>query len=188
MRHSLPTRDQLLMRLGAAKTEAGRAYGFVEIDLPGPGQAVTRASFRFRVDKAKLTAAQLRDGHYLLRSNLTAEDPAVLWTRYVQLTQIEAAFRSLKSNLRNCESQASEIRRWPANAGSRWRDAQVLRPAAEPARAGAAAPRQTRPGPMGPWPDIAAARRRSPVRPRRCPGGDTAGGARRATGQAVCRR
>ena len=32
MRHRLPTRDQLLMRLGAAKTEAGRAYGFVQID------------------------------------------------------------------------------------------------------------------------------------------------------------
>ena len=100
MRHSLPARDQLLMRLGAAKTEAGRAFGFVHIDLPGPGQPVTRESFRFRVDTAKLTAAQWRDGHYLLRSNLTAEDPAVLWTRYVQLTQIEAAFRSLKSDLR----------------------------------------------------------------------------------------
>ena len=100
MRHSLPARDRLLMRLGAAKTEAGRAFGFVHIDVPGDQQPVTRTSFRFHVDKAKLTAAELRDGHYLLRSNLTAEDPAVLWTRYVQLTQIEAVFRSLKSELR----------------------------------------------------------------------------------------
>ena len=100
MRHSLPSRDQLLMRIGAAKTAAGRAFGFVQIYVPDEGQAVTRQSFRFRVDKAKLHAAQLRDGHYLLRSNLTAEDPEVLWTRYVQLTQIEAAFRSLKSELR----------------------------------------------------------------------------------------
>ena len=43
--------------------------------------------------------AEQRDGHYLLRSNLTSEDPAVLWTRYVQLTQIESVFRSLKSEL-----------------------------------------------------------------------------------------
>jgi len=100
MRHSLPSRDQLLMRIGAAKTEAGRAFSFVQINVPDEGQVVTRQSFRFRVDKAKLHAAQLRDGHYLLRSNLTAEDPEVLWTRYVQLTQIEAAFRSLKSELR----------------------------------------------------------------------------------------
>ena len=100
MRHSLPARDRLLMRIGAAKTEAGRAFGFVHIDVPRDQQPVTRTSFQFRVDKAKLKAAELRDGHYLLRSNLTAEDPAVLWTRYVQLTQIEAVFRSLKSDLR----------------------------------------------------------------------------------------
>ena len=51
------------------------------------------------MEKAKLKAAEQRDGHYLLRSNLTGEDPAVLWTRYVQLTQIESVFRSLKSEL-----------------------------------------------------------------------------------------
>jgi len=100
MRHSLPSRDQLLMRIGAAKTGAGRAFGFVHIDVPAEQVTVTRESFRFRVDRAKLQAAELRDGHYLLRSNLTAEDPAVLWARYVLLTQIEAVFRSLKSELR----------------------------------------------------------------------------------------
>jgi len=100
MRHRLPSRDRLLMRLGAAKTDAGRAFGFVHIDVPGEQQPVTRTSFQFRVDKAKLKAAELRDGHYLLRSNLTEEDPAVLWTHDVQLTQIEAVFRSLKSELR----------------------------------------------------------------------------------------
>jgi transposase len=99
MRKSLRKRDQLLLRIGAAKKEAGRAYGFVKIQLPATGQAVTHESFRFEVDKAKLKTAEQRDGHYLLRSNLTGEDPAVLWTRYVQLTQIENVFRSLKSEL-----------------------------------------------------------------------------------------
>jgi transposase len=99
MRKSLPKRDQLLLRMGAAKKEAGRAFGFVKIQIPKAGQAVTRETFSFQVDKAKLKAAQQRDGHYLLRSNLTGEDPAVLWTRYVQLTQIESVFRSLKSEL-----------------------------------------------------------------------------------------
>lgn len=99
MRRSLPGRDQLLLRIGAAKKEAGRAFGFVEITLPKAQQEVTRDSFRFQVKKEKLRQAEERDGHYLLRSNLTAEDPAVLWSRYVQLTQIEAVFRSLKSEL-----------------------------------------------------------------------------------------
>lgn len=99
MRRSLPGRDQLLLRIGAAKKEAGRSFGFVTIAIPAATDTVTRASFHFHVDKIKLQQAEHRDGHYLLRSNLTAEDPAVLWTRYIQLTNIEAAFRSLKSDL-----------------------------------------------------------------------------------------
>ena len=99
MRRSAPQRDQLLMRVGAAKTDVGRAFGFVKITLPKAGETVNRETFTFQLDKAKLKEAELRDGHYLLRTNLIAEDPAVLWDRYMQLTQIEAAFKSLKSDL-----------------------------------------------------------------------------------------
>ena len=99
MRRSSPPRDQLLMRIGAAKTEAGRAFGFVKITLPKADQEVTPQNFTFRLDKVKLKQAELRDGHYLLRTNLTSEDPAMLWDHYIQLTQIEAAFKCLKSEL-----------------------------------------------------------------------------------------
>ena len=99
MRRSCPKRDQLLMRVGAAKTGAGRAFGYVKIRLPEARQAVRRETFTFQVDKDKLREAQLRDGHYLLRTNLVAEDPAVLWDRYMQLVQVEAAFKCLKSDL-----------------------------------------------------------------------------------------
>jgi hypothetical protein len=99
MRRSLPKRDQLLLRIGAAKTAAGRAFGFVTLQLPKSNEAVTRQSFTFATDKEKLRQAELRDGHYLLRSNLTGEDPSVLWERYIQLTQIEAAFKTMKSEL-----------------------------------------------------------------------------------------
>jgi len=99
MRKSLPSRDQLLLRMGAAKKEAGRAFGFVKIRVPGKDEAVTRETFTFHTDRKKLKETQLRDGHYLLRTNLVAEDPAVLWDHYMQLTQIEAAFKCLKSEL-----------------------------------------------------------------------------------------
>ncbi|MBI4873680.1 MAG: IS1634 family transposase, partial [Acidobacteria bacterium] len=99
MRRSLPARDALLMKIGAAKSEAGRAFGFVKVTLPKAKAEVTRESFQFRLDKQKLQAAQLLDGHYLLRTNLTGENPAVLWDRYIQLTQIEEAFKCLKSEL-----------------------------------------------------------------------------------------
>jgi hypothetical protein len=99
LRRKCPARDQLLLRIGAAKKEVGRAFGFVRIHLPQEGQEVTRATFTFRLDKEKLEKAELRDGHYLLRSNLVGEDPSVLWELYIQLTQIEAAFKALKSEL-----------------------------------------------------------------------------------------
>ncbi len=99
LRRSCPARDQLLLRIGAAKKEAGRAFSFVPIRLPEGGEEVTPQTFTFHLDREKLKKAELRDGHYLLRSNLVGEDPSVLWERYIQLTQIEAAFKTLKSEL-----------------------------------------------------------------------------------------
>src|SRR6202521_6186067 len=61
MRKSLPKRDQLLLRIGAARKEAGRAFGFVKIQLPEKDQEVTRSTFTFHTDKAKLKAAEQRD-------------------------------------------------------------------------------------------------------------------------------
>ena len=40
-----------------------------------------------------------REGRYLLRSNLCAEDPAQIWQLYILLTQIEEAFKTLKGDL-----------------------------------------------------------------------------------------
>jgi transposase len=50
-------------------------------------------------NKARLRGAKLRQGAYLLRTNLDPMDPDVLWRQYVQLTEVEAAFRALKSEL-----------------------------------------------------------------------------------------
>jgi hypothetical protein len=99
LRRSALSRDQLLLRIGAAKKEAGRAFGFVSLRLPQAGAEVSRRTFTFRLDKKKLEKAELRDGHYLLRSNLVGEKASVLWEYYLLLTQIEAAFRTLKSEL-----------------------------------------------------------------------------------------
>jgi len=93
------TRDQLLMKLGAAKQAAGRAYGLVEITLPAAGAAVSPQTFSWRLDRNKLRIVRRREGQYLLRSNLTAEDPATLWRYYLQLTEVEQAFKELKHDL-----------------------------------------------------------------------------------------
>jgi transposase len=93
------TRDQLLIKLGAAKKEAGRAYYLLDIRLPEKDQAVTRQTFTYSLNRKKLRQVRRREGRYLLRSNLTAEDPALLWRHYIQLTEIEQAFKELKSDL-----------------------------------------------------------------------------------------
>jgi len=93
------TRDELLLKLGAAKKEAGRAYALLAIDLPDPDQEVTAQTFTFALRKDKLRVVRRREGSYLLRSNLTGEDPAELWRYYIQLTEIEQAFKELKSDL-----------------------------------------------------------------------------------------
>lgn len=93
------TRDELLLKLGATKKEAGRADALVAIQLPGPDREVTPTTFTFALRQDKLRRVRRREGSYLLRSNLTGEDPAALWRYYIQLTEIEQAFKELKSDL-----------------------------------------------------------------------------------------
>jgi hypothetical protein len=92
-------RDTLLHKLGAAHKEAGKAWGFVRITVPAARQPVNRDTFKFQLLKDKLQAAEQRDGHYLLRGFNAGEQAAPLWERYMQLTEIEAAFKTLKSDL-----------------------------------------------------------------------------------------
>jgi len=93
------SRDQRLLKLGAAKKEAGRAYGLVDIRLPDNGQAVTPETFSFTLNRRKLRIARRREGSYLLRSNLKGDNPALLWQYYLQLTEVEQAFKELKGDL-----------------------------------------------------------------------------------------
>jgi len=94
-----PTRDELLMKLGEARKAAGRSYYLVKIRLPGKDEPVTDETFTFSLRKEKLRIARRREGHYLLRSNLVDQSPALLWQRYVQLSEIEEVFRNLKGDL-----------------------------------------------------------------------------------------
>jgi len=74
----------------------------VHLALPDPppkGERSRRVDFTFAVDRAKLRTARRREGRYLLRSNLTETDPARLWEFYLQLTEVEAAFKDLKGDL-----------------------------------------------------------------------------------------
>ena len=91
------TRDQLLMKLGAAKHEAGRAANLVIVSVPK--SSAKTASLEFRIDRAKLRQVRRREGRYLLRTNLDAQQPERLWKFYIQLTEVEQGFKELKHDL-----------------------------------------------------------------------------------------
>lgn len=88
------TRDGLLMKLGAAQTKAPAAWRLIEVEVAERG-----ASFTYQLDRAQLRIVRRREGRYLLRTNRTESDPAKLWQFYLQLVEVEAAFKTLKSDL-----------------------------------------------------------------------------------------
>jgi len=92
-------RDTLLHKLGAAHKTAGKAWTFVTITLPTVGQPVNRETFGFTLLKDKLREAEARDGHYLLRGFRAGDAAGSLWERYMELAEIEAVFKTLKSDL-----------------------------------------------------------------------------------------
>jgi len=87
-------RDDLLVKLGQAKQKAGRAYGLVKVVVGKEGEG-----WSYGIDRARLRMVWRREGRYLLRTNLTADDPAQLWEMYLRLVEVEAAFRDLKGDL-----------------------------------------------------------------------------------------
>ena len=89
----------LLLKLGAAKGKHRAAWRLIDIVLPDAKKRGDKVAFSFRLNRQKLRAIRRREGRYLLRTNLTGREPAQLWEFYIQLVEIEAAFKNLKDDL-----------------------------------------------------------------------------------------
>lgn len=88
------TRDERLEKLGGARDRAGRAVAaLVQATVAAAGQLT------FQLDRKKLRRVRQREGRYLLRTNLSADNPERLWRCYMQLVFVEEAFRTLKGDL-----------------------------------------------------------------------------------------
>ena len=88
------SREERLMKLGAARSKAPSAWRLVETEVDKNTGALT-----YSLDRAKLRKVRRREGRYLLRTNLTDDDPAKLWQYYIQLVAVEEAFKTLKGDL-----------------------------------------------------------------------------------------
>ena len=87
------SREERLMKLGAARSKAPSAWRLVETDVDETG------ALTYTLDRKKLRKVRRREGRYLLRTNLIDDDPAKLWQYYIQLVAVEEAFRNLKGDL-----------------------------------------------------------------------------------------
>jgi len=88
------TREQLLMKLGAAQNQSPSAWRLVQVQVDPQ-----KGTFTYQLRKKKLRQIRRREGRYLLRSNLTETEPAKLWQFYIQLVAVEQAFKELKGDL-----------------------------------------------------------------------------------------
>jgi transposase len=94
------TREELLMKLGAARSRAPTAWRLVGIKVANARNwAKGCMTFSYWLKRDKLRDARRREGRYLLRTNLTENDPAQLWSYYLQLVAVEEAFKNLKGDL-----------------------------------------------------------------------------------------
>ena len=87
-------REEMLMKLGAARARAPTAWRLVDIEMDKES-----AMFIYALNRQKLRQIRRREGRYLLRTNLTENDPALLWQYYTQLVAVEEAFKNLKGDL-----------------------------------------------------------------------------------------
>jgi Transposase DDE domain len=88
------SREEMLMKLGAARSRAPGAWRLVDIEMD-----TESSMFIYTLNRVKLRRVRRREGRYLLRTNLTESDPAVLWQYYIQLVAVEEAFKNLKQDL-----------------------------------------------------------------------------------------
>jgi len=77
---------------------AGGAFE-VKVEPLSPPQGKARLRIAWTRNDQWNDWATLSEGCYLLRTNLPETDPAVLWKRYIQLTEAEWAFRITKDEL-----------------------------------------------------------------------------------------
>ena len=88
----------LLLKLGEAKGRYRAAWRLLDVVMPD-AQAKENLTISFSLNRKKLREVRRREGRYLLRTNLCDREPAHLWQFYIQLVEVEAAFKNLKDDL-----------------------------------------------------------------------------------------
>ena len=95
-RGRLKDRNKMERRLGRIQARHSQVNDLYEVGLQEKPEGV-RLVWEIKPDRKVWRG--LREGAYMLRTNLQAGTAEELWSRYMQLTEAEASFRALKSEL-----------------------------------------------------------------------------------------
>ena len=92
----LKDRHKMERRLGKIQARHSQVNDLFAVALRDTPEGVR---LFWEIQKERQTWRDLREGAYMLRTNLQAESAQELWSQYMQLTEAEASFRALKSEL-----------------------------------------------------------------------------------------
>src|ERR1700732_767913 len=92
----LKDRNKMERRLGKIQARHPQVNDLYDLALRDTPEGV-RLFWQIKEDRRNWRES--REGAYLLRTNLKAETAEELWAKYMQLTEAEASFRALKSEL-----------------------------------------------------------------------------------------
>ncbi len=92
----LKDRNKMERRLGRIQASHPQVNDLYEVGLRDTPDGVR---LHWAIQEDRLVWRGLREGAYMLRTNLQADTAEELWSKYMQLTEAEASFRALKSEL-----------------------------------------------------------------------------------------
>lgn len=92
----LKDRNKMERRLGKIQARHAQVNDLFEITVRDTSEGVR---LEWEIKKERQAWRELREGAYMLRTNLQADSTEQLWSDYMQLTEAEASFRAFKSEL-----------------------------------------------------------------------------------------
>jgi hypothetical protein len=102
----LKDRNKMERRLGKIQARHTQVNDLFEVTLRDTPEGVR---LEWEIKKERKAWRELREGAYMLRTNLQADSTEQLWSDYMQLTEAEASFRAFKSEL---HSRGSKLMSW----------------------------------------------------------------------------
>jgi transposase len=96
----LRNKETALLRIGKLLGKNSRAASLYEVMVNETGSGkVARLTVTIKKNEERYNWALATSGSYILRTNWPERDPQELWKTYMELTQVEDAFRTTKSDL-----------------------------------------------------------------------------------------